>query len=147
MSENKGSVAGSFEQWHKSVKVVTRVQTFLLHAQEPISIQIYLDQAHIPLSVCKCGKSSIWRVLEGEEKADWMTQVATDAVPSTIRQSLCHPNNQTPGPRLAHSNSAVGTQIGRSKWALTISGVITWAVGHRGERRYTGSFEWTWSEV
>lgn len=36
-------------------------------------------------------------------------------------------------------HSAVGTQIGRSKWALTISGIITWVVGHRGERRYFGS--------
>lgn len=33
----------------------------------------------------------------------------------------------------------MGTQIGRSKWALTISGIITWVVGHRGERRYFGS--------
>lgn len=51
-------------------------------------------------------------VLEGEEQADWMTQVATDAVPSTIRQSRCHPHNLAPGPRLLAllKHNAVGKQ-------------------------------------
>lgn len=31
----------------------------------------------------------------------------------------------------------MGTQIGRSKWALKISGIITWAVGHSGELAVT----------
>lgn len=61
------------------------------------------------------GKSSIWRVLEGEEQADWMTQVATDAVPSTIRQSRCHPHNLVPGPRLAHLNTQRSGHTDRQK--------------------------------
>lgn len=67
-----------------------------------------------------------------------MTQVATDAVPNTIRQS-CHPHNRVPGPRLAHVNAqCTGHTEGKNEWALTVLSINTWTVGHRGECFYTG---------